>query len=83
LRTANWLPLLDILIYEKLNELLDAERFDGFVEALCARYDAPQSGRPSLLTGNYFRSLRMWLFLGIIAAWLHGFRKQQKRKCRH
>ena len=37
--------------YEKLNELLDGERFDAFVEALSAGFYAPQFGRPSLLPG--------------------------------
>ena len=34
--------------YEKLNELLDAEGFDGFVEGLSARFYAEKFGRPSL-----------------------------------
>ena len=51
--------------YEKLNELLGAERFDFFVEGLCARYYAPQFGRPSLLPGVYFRSLLIGYFEGI------------------
>jgi transposase len=51
--------------YEKLNELLDAERFDTFVEALSAKFYAPQFGRPSLLPGVYFRSLLIGYFEGI------------------
>ena len=51
--------------YQKLNELLDAEHFDGFVERLCARFYAPQFGRPSLLPGIYFRSLLIGYFEGI------------------
>ena len=51
--------------YEKLNELLDGEGFDTFVEALCARYYAPRFGRPSLLPGIYFRSLLIGYFEGI------------------
>jgi len=51
--------------YQKLNELLDTERFDGFVERLCARFYAPQFGRPSLLPGIYFRSLLIGYFEGI------------------
>src|ERR1035441_5641631 len=43
--------------YEKLNELLDAERFDPFVEGLSAKFYANRFGRPSLLPGIYFRSL--------------------------
>src|ERR1035438_2591982 len=37
--------------YEKLNELLDAERFDPFVEGLSAKFYANRFGRPSLLPG--------------------------------
>jgi transposase len=51
--------------YEKLNELLDDERFDTFVEALSAKFYAPQFGRPSLLPGVYFRSLLIGYFEGI------------------
>ena len=32
--------------YEKLNGLLDGERFDSFVEALSAKFYASQFGRP-------------------------------------
>jgi transposase len=51
--------------YEKLNELLDAERFDTFVEALSAKFYAPQFGRPSLRPGVYFRLLLIGYFEGI------------------
>jgi len=53
--------------YEKLNELLDAERFDPFVEALSAKFYADKFGRPSLLPGIYFRSLLIGYFEGIEA----------------
>ena len=53
------------LFYEKLNELLDGERFDTFVEALSAKFYGPQFGRPSLLPGVYFRSLLIGYFEGI------------------
>ena len=43
--------------YQKLNELLEAERFDEFVEARCAKFYAVKYGRPSLTPGIYFRSL--------------------------
>ena len=33
--------------YQKLNELLEAERFDEFVEGRCARFYAKQYGRPA------------------------------------
>jgi transposase len=53
--------------YEKLNELLDAEGFDPFVEGLRAKFYADKFGRPSLLPGIYFRSLLIGYFEGIKA----------------
>jgi len=50
-----------------LNAVLDAEGFDRFVEDLCARFYAPQFGRPSLTPGIYFRSLLIGYFEGIRA----------------
>jgi transposase len=51
--------------YQRLNELLEAKRFDEFVEGRCARYYAAQYGRPSLTPGVYFRSLLIGYFEGI------------------
>ncbi|HUV97267.1 MAG TPA: transposase, partial [Acidobacteriaceae bacterium] len=51
--------------YEKLNELLEAERFDAFVEGLSAKFYAKKFGGPSLLPGIYFRSLLIGYFEGI------------------
>src|SRR5258707_15567116 len=51
--------------YEKLNELLEAERFDPFVEGLSAKFYAAKFGRPSLRPGIYFRSLLIGYFEGI------------------
>jgi transposase len=51
--------------YQKLNELLEVECFDRFVEGLCSKFYAPQFGRPSLLPGTYFRSLLIGYFEGI------------------
>jgi transposase len=51
--------------YQKLNELLEAEGFDEFVEKRCAKFYAPQYGRPSLTPGIYFRSLLIGYFEGI------------------
>jgi len=51
--------------YQKLNELLEAEKFDEFVEERCAKYYAPKYGRPSLTPGIYFRSLLIGYFEGI------------------
>ena len=51
--------------YQRLNELLDGERFGEFVEGLCRKFDAPRYGRPSLAPGIYFRSLLIGYFEGI------------------
>ena len=51
--------------YQRLNELLDSEGFDAFVEARCAKFYAERSGRPSLTPGIYFRSLLIGYFEGI------------------
>src|SRR6202790_1011382 len=53
--------------YQKLNELLEAERFDEFVERQCAKFYAAKYGRPSLTPGIYFRSLMIGYFEGIEA----------------
>src|SRR6266446_1109976 len=37
--------------YQRLNELLEAERFDEFVETRCAKFYAEKYGRPSLTPG--------------------------------
>ncbi len=42
-----------------------SEGFDRFVEDLCAKFYAPQFGRPSLTPGIYFRSLLIGYFEGI------------------
>jgi len=51
--------------YQRLNEVLDEEQFDKFVEALCRKFYAPRMGRPSLVPGVYFRSLLIGYFEGI------------------
>jgi transposase len=51
--------------YQKLNELLEAERFDEFVEKRCAKFYAAKYGRPSLTPGIYFRALLIGYFEGI------------------
>jgi transposase len=51
--------------YQRLNELLDIERFDLFVEGLCRKFYAAKMGRPSLVPGIYFRSLLIGYFEGI------------------
>src|SRR6202521_6235884 len=51
--------------YRRLNELLEAEKFDEFVEERCAKFYAPKFGRPSLTPGIYFRCLLIGYFEGI------------------
>ena len=51
--------------YEKLNQLLEAERFDEFVESRCVKFYAARHGRPSLTPQIYFRSLLIGYFEGI------------------
>src|SRR4051795_7974950 len=51
--------------YQRLNELLDKEKFDEFVENECARFYADNNGRPSLTPGTYFRLLLIGYFEGI------------------
>src|ERR1700736_5693814 len=50
---------------QKLNELLEAEHFDEFVEGRCAKFYAEKNGRPSLTPGIYFRALLIGYFEGI------------------
>jgi transposase len=51
--------------YQRLNQLLDEQGFDRFVEALCAGFYADRMGRPSLTPGIYFRLLLVGYFEGI------------------
>lgn len=51
--------------YEKLNQILDDEGFDAYVEDLCRRFYAPLMGRPSLPPGVYFRALFAGFFEGL------------------
>src|ERR1700691_370812 len=51
--------------YGRLNELLEEERFDEFVEGRSAKFYAPKYGRPSLTPGIYFRLLLIGYFEGI------------------
>src|SRR6516164_4037583 len=51
--------------YQRLNELLEAEGFNEFVESRCAKFYAAKNGRLSLTPGIYFRSLLIGYFEGI------------------
>src|SRR5271165_463726 len=66
-----WISYADMAVgpghpfYVRLNEVLDGEGFDGFVEKLCAKFYAEKMGRPGLTPGIYFRSLMIGYFEGI------------------
>jgi transposase len=51
--------------YQRVNELLEEERFDTFVEGLCRKFYAEKTGRPGVVPGVYFRSLLIGYFEGI------------------
>jgi len=51
--------------FQRLNELLEGEQFDQFVEERCAKFYTSQYGRPSLTPGIYIRSLLIGYFEGI------------------
>jgi transposase len=51
--------------YERLNQLLQEQGFDRFVEASCASFYAETRGRPSIPPGVYFRMLLIGYFEGI------------------
>jgi transposase len=51
--------------YQRLNQLLEENRFDEFVEGRCRRFYAAKRGRPSLVPGGYFRLLLIGYFEGI------------------
>src|ERR1051325_1240058 len=51
--------------YQRLNQLLDSEKFDEFVEKECAGFYADTIGRPSLAPGIYFRLLLLGYCEGI------------------
>ena len=51
--------------YEKLNQVLEANGFDEFVEGLCQRYYAPHMGRKGILDAYlakvyYIRHSLLW-----------------------
>jgi transposase len=66
-----WVPSSEIAItpghvyYERLNVVLNAEKFDSRVEAICRKYYKSSAGRPSLTPGTYFRMLLLGYFEGI------------------
>jgi transposase len=53
------------VFYERLNMVLNAEKFDERIEVICRKYYKSSSGRPSITPGTYFRMLLLGYFEGI------------------
>jgi transposase len=51
--------------YRRLDQILESEGFDQFVERACRRFYAPVMGRPSLTPGRYFRLFLIGYFEGL------------------
>jgi transposase len=51
--------------YQRLNQILEKNKFDEYVEALCEPFYAGEVGRPGLSPGIYFRLLMVGYFEGI------------------
>jgi transposase len=51
--------------YQRLNQILDEQKFDEYVERVCEDFYAGEVGRPGLSTGIYFRLLMVGYFEGI------------------
>jgi transposase len=51
--------------YQRLNQILDEQQFDEYVEGLCEAFYAGEVGRPGLAPGIYFRLLMVGYFEGI------------------
>jgi transposase len=68
---ALWVAFSEIVItpghvfYERLNTVLNAEKFDQRIEFICRKYYKSSSGRPSITPGTYFRMLLLGYFEGI------------------
>src|SRR5580658_10452010 len=67
-----WIAASDVVqtpgnaFYDRLNQILDAHRFDAKVERLCQKYYKKSPyGRPSMSPGVYFRSLLIGYFEGL------------------
>jgi transposase len=67
-----WIASSDVVetpgnaFYDRLNQILDAHKFDAKVEHLCRKYyRKSQYGRPSMSPGVYFRCLLIGYFEGL------------------
>src|SRR5919106_603804 len=71
-QTSMWVATNDLPrsaahpFYTRLNQILDKDDFDGYVEGLCERFYAGD-GRPGLPPGRYFRLLLIGYFEGLDA----------------
>ena len=69
--TELWVPTTDLPLapshpfYRRLNDILRAGDFDGFVERTCQKFYAARMGRPSLAPGVYVRLLLLGYFEGL------------------
>jgi len=68
--------------YERLNTVLNGEKFDERVEAMCRKYYKSNSGRPSLTPGTYFRMLLLGYFEGIDSERGIAWRAADSLSCR-
>ena len=72
-QTSMWVATQDLSrsaahpFYTRLNQILDKHDFDGYVEGLCQRFYAEETGRPGLPPGRYFRLLLIGYFEGLDA----------------
>jgi len=67
-----WIPTGELprtrghIFYDRVNEVLRAEKFDAFAEKECVSfYKSETMGRPSMAPGVYFRMLMVGYFEGI------------------
>lgn len=67
-----WIATSDVVetpgnaFYDRLNQILEAHKFDAKVERLCQKfYKKSPFGRPSISPGVYFRSLLIGYFEGL------------------
>src|SRR5215831_17005543 len=71
-QTSMWVATQDLPrsaahpFYTRLNQILDDDHFDRYVEGLCERFYA-DDGRPGLPPGRYFRLLLIGYFEGLDA----------------
>ena len=53
------------VFYERVNQILEENRFDRFAEQACQKFYAPVMGRPGVALGVYFRMLLVGHFEGL------------------